>query len=710
MLFMMLRRTQTNIPILTLTLAAAAAFAQNVRITHGPMLGHVTADSIWIWVRTSAPGPFRIRYGLAPDRLDRISEPGVTSEDRDNTGWTRLTGLQPNTRYHYMPVTAGDTGYEGSFLTLPSPGDHRDPVTNPRGLFNFRFEFGSCANQKPGSGSGPNLPAYGTMLKTLPGKIHFSVMNGDWLYEDKREFTVDQWREQVNLRGRALPKILELAPSIAGVWENYKYFLERGANLAAWHRQIPSYYTPDDHELLNDIFGTAEVGRRDRRTVFRDIGMQAWFDYLAGSQPVAYSQPIRFGQARLTAGSDVLEDPTADFIKMDMKQVLNIHVHWGGQYAGVDQGKFPAGDGDPNAGVYQAVEVLDRHRIRIRPAAKATRASVYTLGHTIPFSFNPDSSRAQSVGVINRTTGLESGFDFYKSWNSNGFPRVIAIALQQQTPYFPDSYSVNSANNGPYGDAIIEEVIPQLEQRFRIIAKPYARLVEGASTGGWQTLALQLKHPDFFGGAWVLQPDPIDFRRYQFTNIYQDTNAFTMPAGQFITTERPFRRSLEGQPVWTVRQLSLFEAVLGSKGRSGYQLEAWEAVYGPVGADGYPKPLWDKLTGTIDRDVANYMRENGFDLREYAQRNWATLGPKIVGKLHFLAGDMDDFYLNLAVYQFEDFLKGTSNPHYEAEFTYGRPMKGHAWHAFTWAEMVRRMAAHVKKNAPPGDDTKTWNY
>ncbi len=140
-------------------------------------------------------------------------------------------------------------------------------------------------------GTGPGLPAYGTMLKQLPGSIHFSIMNGDWLYEDKREFTVDQWREQTGSRNAPLPKILELAPSIAGVWENYKYFLERGANLAAWHRVVPSYYTPDDHEILNDIFGTATVGRRDRRTVFRDIGIQAWFDYLAGSQPLPFPQP-----------------------------------------------------------------------------------------------------------------------------------------------------------------------------------------------------------------------------------------------------------------------------------------------------------------------------------------------------------------------------------------------------------------------------------
>ena len=127
-----------------------------------------------------------------------------------------------------------------------------------------------------------------------------------------------------------------------------------------------------------------------------------------------------------------------------------------------------------------------------------------------------------------------------------------------------------------------------------------------------------------------------------------------------------------------------------------------------MGADGYPKPLWNKLTGVIDREVATYWRESGFDLREYAQRNWATLGPKLAGKLHFLAGDMDDFYLNLAVYQFEEFLKGTTNPRSDAEFTYGRPTKGHSWHAYPWADFVRRVAAHVKKNAPPGESSNWW--
>ena len=181
-------------------------------------------------------------------------------------------------------------------------------------------------------------------------------------------------------------------------------------------------------------------------------------------------------------------------------------------------------------------------------------------------------------------------------------------------------------------------------------------------------------------------------------NIYEDSNAFSVALGGFNSAERPFRRSVEGQVVWTARQLSRFEEVLGTRGRSGYQLEAWEANYGPVGSDGYPKPLWDKLTGVIDKDVAAYMKENGYDLREFAERNWATLGPKLAGKLHFFSGDMDDFYLNLGVYRFEEFAKAAKNPASDATFTYGRPTKGHAWHAFPWAELVRQMNAHVNRN------------
>jgi len=335
--------------------------------------------------------------------------------------------------------------------------------------------------------------------------------------------------------------------------------------------------------------------------------------------------------------------------------------------------------------------------------------SVYTLGHgQTPLSFSTTPPRAPNA--VSPVTGLESGYATYQKWISDNYPRLIAITLEQQTPYFPDSYSVNSVNNGPYGDAITQEIIPELEKQFRIIPKPYARQLEGASTSGWQSLALQLQHPDFFGGAWIFQPDPIDFTRYGEVNIYSDTNAFSMPTGPFTKLERPFQRTTDGQPVITMRELSRFEAVLGSRGRSSYQLEAWEAIYGPIDADGYPVPLWDKLTGTIDPKVATYMRDHGYDLRAYAEKEWPTIGSKLVGKLHFSAGDMDDYWLNLAVYKFEDFLKSTQNPHYEGDFVYGRPMKGHSWHYATWAEFMRKVGATIKSQAPAGENTAAWNY
>jgi len=343
------------------------------------------------------------------------------------------------------------------------------------------------------------------------------------------------------------------------------------------------------------------------------------------------------------------------------------------------------------------------HATILLPRGYATETSrqypaIYTLGHSVPFQFRTDSV-GRGIGEINPVTGVETGFDFYKAWNAPDFPRVIAISLEQQTPYFPDSYSTNSANNGPYGDAIVEEIIPELERRFRIIAAPHARHLEGASTSGWQSLALQLRYPDYFGGAWIFQPDPIDFSRHQLVDIYKDENAFSIPIGQFITAERPMRRTVEGQPIWSVRQLSRFEAVLGSKGRSGFQFNAWEAVYGPTDSEGYPKALWDPLTGVIDKSVAAYWRDNDYDLRDYAERNWATLEPKLRGKLRFFLPDMDDFYLNVAMYRFEDFLK-RAQPASDAEFIYGRPMKGHSWHPYPWAELVRRFAAAVEANTP----------
>ncbi|MGH9439073.1 MAG: alpha/beta hydrolase-fold protein, partial [Terriglobia bacterium] len=305
---------------------------------------------------------------------------------------------------------------------------------------------------------------------------------------------------------------------------------------------------------------------------------------------------------------------------------------------------------------------------------------------------------------------IESGYDFYRTWNSKDSPRVIAVTFQHPTPYFDDSYAVNSANNGPYGDALMHELIPYIETHFRIIHQPYARVLTGGSTGGWESLALQVKHPKFFGGTWTLFPDPIDFRHYQLVNIYRDPNAFYQPGYQWITVLRPEERQTDGQADMTEEQESQLEEVLGSHGRSGQQLDAWEAVYGPVGADGYTEPLWDKSTGRINHEVAEYMRSHGYDLTAYLKKNWPDLGPELAGKLHIYVGDMDSYYLNLAVYDLENFLESTTDPHDGGTFGFGRHENGHGWQPANQATMVRWMASHITKAAPAGADTAAWHY
>jgi len=319
--------------------------------------------------------------------------------------------------------------------------------------------------------------------------------------------------------------------------------------------------------------------------------------------------------------------------------------------------------------------------------------AIYIQGHfglNAPFGFN-DGSSGRSGG------GRGNSAEFSQAWMSDDFPRMFAVTFQHPTPYFDDSYAVNSANDGPYGDALLQELVPYLEEHFRMIRAAYARVLTGGSTGGWESLALQVLHPDFFNGTWTMYPDPIDFRRYQLVDIYSDDNAFVAPGYEYMVPERPMMRTPEGQVTQTMRQMSQLEDVLGSHGRSAQQFEAWEAVYGPVGEDGYPQPLFDKRTGKIDRSVATYMRDHGYDLAAYMKANWAKLGPQWKGKLHLYVGDMDNYYLNLAVYLLENYLKTTDS---DATFEYGRPKKGHGWQPMTNAELVKMMAAHIRESGP----------
>ena len=303
---------------------------------------------------------------------------------------------------------------------------------------------------------------------------------------------------------------------------------------------------------------------------------------------------------------------------------------------------------------------------------------------------------------------FQEGNDLYNAWTNDDFPRFVAVTIQHPTPYFDDSYAVNSANNGPYGDAIHQELIPEIERRFRVIAAPYARVLTGGSTGGWEAFALQVFYPDFYGGTWAFAPDPLDFRNVEGINIYEDENAFYK---QYEWHRAPITNTRDhqtGAVRLTSKQRNTMELVNGTKGRSGQQLDIWSAVFGPAGEDGYFKPLFDKRTGTIDPTVAPYWKEN-YDLRHILERDWATLGPKLVGKLHVICGRMDNFFLNFGVYHMEDFLESTTDPYYAGSFTYG-PRGGHGWRPYGYDHLLRLMADHITDNAPPGADTERWKY
>jgi hypothetical protein len=303
---------------------------------------------------------------------------------------------------------------------------------------------------------------------------------------------------------------------------------------------------------------------------------------------------------------------------------------------------------------------------------------------------------------------FQEGSDLYQAWMRDDFPRMIVVTFQHPNPYFDDSYAVNSVNVGPYGDAIMEELIPEVERRFRVIGEPWARSLDGGSTGGWEALALQIFHPDFFGGTWSYCPDPVTFTNVEGINIYEDENAF-YKQHEWRRVPTPNTRETDGQIRMTSEQRNRWELVNGTKGRSGEQLDIWSAVHGPLGDDGYFKPLFDKRTGVIDHKVAAYWRDN-YDLLEHLKRNWSTLGPKLIDKLHIYTGTMDNYYLDVAVRELQAWMETTEDPHYPGFFMYGEG-KGHCWSGpVSTAERLKEIASHALRHMPKVQTAPWWRY
>jgi hypothetical protein len=336
-------------------------------------------------------------------------------------------------------------------------------------------------------------------------------------------------------------------------------------------------------------------------------------------------------------------------------------------------------------------------------------------------NLKPDYSERFHLKGYNRIMQEES-YKNYLDWIKPDQPRFLIVKINHANPYYDDSYAVNSANLGPYGDAIETELIPAIEKQFRGIGQGWARFVYGGSTGGWESLAVQMFYPDHYNGAFIACPDPVDFHAFMTADLYNQKDVFYTDGAQ-RHIEQPAMRNYLGQTLISMRNNVAYEAALGDRGRSGDQFDIWQAVFSPIAADGYPQPIFDKDTGVIDHNTAAYWHDH-YDLDAILQREWPKLGPKLQGKLHIYVGYDDSYFLNNAVYLMDDFLKQTGTPGhgvpYDGEVKYG-PKAEHCWNGDfdhpNWYSRLHynqmytpQILERIQKTAPPGADLTSWRY
>jgi hypothetical protein len=332
----------------------------------------------------------------------------------------------------------------------------------------------------------------------------------------------------------------------------------------------------------------------------------------------------------------------------------------------------------------------------------------------------PDYSERFHLAGYNRIQQQEA-YKEYKQWISPGFPRILVVKIQHANPFYDDSYAVNSANLGPYGDAIETELLPAIEKQFRGLTGGWAHFVYGGSTGGWEALAVQMFYPTDYNGAFVACPDPVDFHAFMTADLYNQPNFFYLK-GAHKQIEQPTMRNYLGQTLMSARDNAAYEAALGDHGRSEDQLDIWQAVYGPVGPDGLPAQIFDKQSGVIHHQVAAYWHDH-YDLDAILQRDWAKLGPQLQGKLHIYVGSADTYFLNDAVYLMQDFLDKTGSPGYgvpyEGEVKYGDRAE-HCWNGdpklpnalsrLHYNTMyLPKIMERIQKTAP-ADADMSWKY
>jgi hypothetical protein len=377
---------------------------------------------------------------------------------------------------------------------------------------------------------------------------------------------------------------------------------------------------------------------------------------------------------------------------------------------------------------------------------------VVAHGHYSP-EFNPGGAYSETFPDCDEEVdgyacvADQYAYYLHSNWTSLGSTsafdqaRMLLVTINHPVWHFDDSYAVNSENSGPYGDAIVHELIPHVEDLYRGIGEGWARGLMGGSTGGWESAAHMILYPDEFAYALSACPDSVTFSHHTSIDLYTNRNAYfynsdfrrtPLPGTRdgYSGTTYPGFKMAYGDVLATVEEMNVRELVMGENSRSCGQFDAWEAVWSPVDeTTGFPKRVFDKKSGEIDPEVVEHWKEN-WDLAHILVRDWETLGPKIRNKLHFAVGASDSFYLTNAVYDFQQQLEEAVGKDHGVEFVFGAheglgfqhcfrgyefdadglPLPNSLTRLFYAQSTLPKMAKSFVENAPAGADVVSWRY
>ncbi|MCZ6835261.1 MAG: alpha/beta hydrolase-fold protein, partial [Planctomycetota bacterium] len=341
----------------------------------------------------------------------------------------------------------------------------------------------------------------------------------------------------------------------------------------------------------------------------------------------------------------------------------------------------------------------------------------HRAGVALPLPYlNKDHPRQEwpAIYVIPGYGGREgSASDYALMFRQKGVediaPMGVTIVLDPESPLGHHGF-VDSPNHGPRGQALVTELIPYLEKRFRLVARPEARIVTGHSSGGWSSLWLQLRRPETFGACWSTAPDPVDFSAFQMTDLYVDENIYVNSNGE----PTPSMRRLSGprgqsEVMMTVCQEGLMEWALHPEGGSGQQWDAWEAMFSPPGPPGppgsppgnpdlnFPVAMFDPQTGKIDKAVVEHWR--AFDITHMVESDWATYGPIVNDNVRLMCGEQDSYYLNRAVQRFKAMVEAKRENEDGAGYVMLVPFADHGTlREFVFQRINEEMRTHLRKH------------